>query len=171
MFDDEHSEFAKDGINWVAVGFTILLVVVILGSGLTFVALKAQHDVVNPQLRQNKIDDPDTTIANKSDFHNKLGLIIKADQDVITDLNLLSKYSKTDANYDTALNNLTGVEQIRSQAINSYNAKADNPDTGKDLDSWMPKHVDVKLLPADDQQTIAYLNQEIVQLDAAYNHA
>src|SRR5580765_7311856 len=108
MFDDEHSEFAKDGINWVAVGFTILLVVVILGAGLTFVALKAQHDVVNPQLRQNKIDDPDTTIANKSDFHNKLGLIIKADQDVITDLNLLSKYSKTDANYDTALNNLTG---------------------------------------------------------------
>lgn len=125
--------------------------------------------IVNPAIRQNKVEDPAVSIANKNDFHNKLGLIIKADQDIESAIQLLNKYKPGDSNYDTAVNNLTGVEQIRSSAITSYNEAADNPDKVRDLDSWMPKIIVLSAIPADNAQAITFLQNEVSQLQY-YNH-
>lgn len=165
MFDEDTQQLSATAI----IAIMIIIACILLGGIFTVVALKTQHDVVNPQIRQNKIDDPNTTIANKADFHNKLGEIITADQNILTDLHMLHRYSPNDPNYDTTVNNLMGVEQIRAQAINAYNSEADNPDKGKDLDAWMPKHIDVSSIPASDAEAETFLQNEINTLQNSYN--
>lgn len=163
----------KDDAKFLGLGCGIwlgfLVFILLVGIGVSFVMLKAQHDVLNPQIRQNKIDNPNVTIANKADFHNKLGLIIKADQDIVAQLDLLSQYKPGDPNYDSALRDLAGIKQIRTATINDYNAAADNPDKGKDLDSWMPKHIVGVTIPADPNNATNTLNREIDELQS-YNH-
>lgn len=154
----------------ITIGFTIAVVSIVFISIIAVIAMMVQHDVVNPQVRQNIIDDPATTIQNRRDFHNKIGLIISADQNVLTDLNALARCHKSQcADEDRLLNEMIGVEQIRSNAINAYNAQADNPDVNKDREPWMPKHIDVKSIPADDTQAQQFLYDEIDAMQSIYN--
>ena len=163
---DDFELFGMGCIAW----FVIAIVAIVMVSGLVWVALATQHDMLYPQIRQNKIDDPDTTIANRKDFHSKIGEIIAADQNVQTDLDALVRCQKTNcANVDRLTNELIGVEQIRSNAINAYNAQSDNPDVGKDRETWMPKHIDVRSIPTDNSQAQQFLQDEISHLQSIYN--
>ena len=152
----------KDGLKlglatiiWIG----IIAALVTLASIYTFVALKAQHDIVNPQVRQNMVDDPARSIAVKQDFHSKLSFIISADQNVLDALSCINNCDGMQ---------LGGLKQIRNKAISDYNAASDNPDTGKYRDSWMPKHIDGASLPADPEAMIL-LQNEIKTLQDAYN--
>jgi hypothetical protein len=157
--------YIKTSTLWI--GIAILTIIVI--GFLSAFALKVQHDVVNPQIRQNLIDDPATTIANRRDFHEKLAEIIDADQNVLTDLDALTRCTATTCDMTTMNNNLIGVEQIRADAINAYNAQADNPDVNKDMEKWMPKHIDATSIPANTGQATQFLQNEIDTLQSIYN--
>ena len=145
--------------NWwhpaliTVVGFVILIALIIASYQLDAFGLRMQRDIVNPQIRRNMVDDPATTIQNRKDFHNKIAEIINADNNILVDLN----------NGITG-NELVGVEQIRATAINAYNANAGNPDLSKDMESWMPKSIDMTPLPAKTSDAETMLNNEIATL-------
>ena len=134
---------------WMA----LAVLLVVGGIGLTVFELNTQHNVINPLVRRNMVDDPATTIQNRKDFHNKIAEIISADNNILVDLN-----------NGIAGNELVGVEQIRVTAINAYNANAGNPDLSKDMEPWMPKSIDMTPLPAKTSDAETILNNEITQL-------
>lgn len=145
--------------NWwspaliAAIGFLILIALIIVGYQLDAFGLRMQHNIVNPQIRRNMVDDPATTIQNRKDFHSKISEILNADNNILVDLN----------NSVTG-NDLVGVEQIRATAINAYNANAGNPDLSKDMETWMPKSIAMTPLPAKISDAEAVLNNEITTL-------
>ena len=147
--------------NWwhpaliTAVGFVILIALIVAGYQLDAFGLRMQHDIVNPQIRRNMVDDPATTIQNRKDFHNKIAEIINADNNILVDLN-----------NNVTGNDLVGVEQIRATAINAYNANAGNPDLSKDMEPWMPKSISMTPLPAKTSDAETMLNNEITTLQS-----
>ncbi len=136
-------------------------------------ALRVQHDVVNPQVRANLVDDPQRSIDVRRGFHSKLGEVISADNTIISLLNQMSQYrtTHTDWQHDNYYANLeiqlTGDEQIRANTIGEYNAYAGNPDNGKFRDIWLPAQLQTAPLPADDQQTVTDLTDEVQSLSTA----
>lgn len=165
----------RDGLRLSAATMIVACVIValiILGCIFGAIALIAQRDIVNPQVRQNMTLDPAKTIADRQDFHNKLSEIISTDQNIIIQINQIERCEAQTpicSNDDTLTNNLTGVEQIRNTAINAYNAKAANPDDTKYLESWMPKVINAAALSADYGQAKTDLQTETNNLQTIYN--
>jgi hypothetical protein len=59
--------------------------------------------------------------------------------------------------------------QIRASSIGTYNADADNPDINRDMESWLPRHIDDSTLPADDALAITFVQNEIKTLQGYYD--
>ena len=145
---------------------------IVIGGIWAYSALRVQHDLINPQLRQNLVDDPQRTIDVRSGFHTKLGEVISSDNTIIALINQMQQYCTThtpcqDNYYDNLAIQLTGDEEIRTNAINDYNAYANNPDDGAYRDSWLPTQLDTTPLPSTDQQIVQDLSQEVRTLSAA----
>jgi len=145
--------------NWwspgliTAICFAAIIGLMVVGYQLDAFGLRMQHDVVNPQIRQNMVDDPAITIQNRKDFHSKIAEIISADNNILVDLN-----------NNVSGNDLVGVEQIRATAINAYNANAGNPDLSKSMEPWMPKSITMTPLPSKTGDATTALNNEITAL-------
>lgn len=157
-------------VLWTIGGIAVFALCAIGSYFLDVFDINAHTTIVNPAIRRAQVEDPLTSIANKAEYHNKLGYVIKADQDIVSQLAVLQQISKSDPNYDIQLNNLIGIEQIRSQAITSYNAISDNPDKNRDRDPWLPQTIDAASIPSNSTDATYALNQEITYLNLAYNH-
>lgn len=144
--------------------FTALVLCILGGYALNVFDLRMQRAVINPEIVKNKIDAPNNVIGDNTDFHTKLGLIVKTDNDIISTLNMLKKYKPGDPMYDQLQQNLAGQEQIRSSAITGYNAMATNSMKQHHMDPNLPSSVSTDPLPADDGQVITKLTQEISDL-------
>lgn len=167
----------KDGdVNWVAVIIAGFVIIAIVGGMIAF-SLKVQHDVVNPAVRQNLVDDPQRSIDVRNGFHTKLAEIISADNNISALINQMKQYRAShpdwqNDNYYAQLElQLSGNQQIRSSAIADYNAYADNPDNGKFRDSWLPAQIDTQPLPADEESMLRTLSNEILTLSTANSRA
>lgn len=157
----------ETGCSGVSTLIMVTIAIIIVCAGLMVFALKVDHDVMYPQVRQNIVDDPGTSIKNRQDFHTKLAEIVSTDHHCITYMQILNSMSQNDPDRSRLLNNLLGVENIRSQAISDYNAAAKNPDLAKDMESWMPKSIHADPIPSDDIQAVLFLQKEADDLQKA----
>ena len=164
----------NDGLLGSGVRTSLVIALVCLailgGALLCRYTLFVNRTVVNPEVRQNMVEDPATSIGNKRDFHSALGYIIQVDGNVINAEKQVQGDVVGSDQYNTDRNRVTQLENLRDTAIQGYMQKVDNPDLRRDLDSWMPTNVADDSLPADPNAAISMLNSEKGTLQTAYNH-
>ncbi len=162
-------------LRGAALWLTILLAVVLLGGIVTAFVLVIQHDIVNPQVRRNLVDDPQRSIDVKRSFHTKLAEVITADNNILAVLDQIDQFQQDHPrpwsddeaiDYDNLSTQLTSLKAIRSDAIDQYNRMANNPDDGKFRDAWLPAQLDQEPLPSGEQDLRQFLSNEVRTLSA-----
>lgn len=136
---DEYSITRKQ----MVIVFCVLAGLVLLGFGGYWI----DRTFLYPQIRQNTIQNPDRSIANRKMFHDELSAILAADQNIETQQQVITQFKQDNPKpwndfaqqqYSDLQTQLVGLEQIRQSDIATYNASSNNPDTGRDRDSWLP---------------------------------
>lgn len=120
-----------------------------------------------PQIRENMNEDPARSLARRQQYHTLLNDIITDDGSVIGDIKAIQSCSATTcttSKTDTLETYLVGLEGLRSTNAGEYNALSDNPDNERDRDYWMPKHLDLAPIPADNDAATVFLTQEMATL-------
>lgn len=142
---DEESAKTATFLLLGTVGFIVL--VVIIGIGGYWI----DRTYFYPQQRQNTIQDPNRSIANKQRFHDELATILQTDENVQSASQAVQNFKDnhpqpwndaTNAEYNNTYNIYQQQLQARQSAISVYNADASNPDVNRDMDSCEPKHID-----------------------------
>lgn len=158
----------KEGAKQLSIGClaTIIVLVFVFGGGLAFAyfGIIAQRTVLNPEVRQNKVRDPNASIANKAAFHSDINFIVSLDNNLITLLQKRQNDKPGSSAYDDDSNQILQQEQLRNAAIGTYNKDATNPDKMPDLDKGMPEFISPSALPGDDTQAISDLLNEVNEL-------
>lgn len=132
------------------IGLSILAVIVVLVI-LGVSGYLIERTVFYPQIRQNTIQNPDRSIANRKMFHDELAAILAADQNIQKQEQVIAQFKSDNPKpwsdmaqqqYGDLETQLVGLQQIRQEDIATYNAASSNPDTGRNRDAWLPASLD-----------------------------
>lgn len=131
----------------IALVLGILALLFLLGYGGYWI----DRTVFYPQIRQNTIQNPDRSIANRKMFHDELSAILAADQNIQKQEQVITQFKSDNPKpwsdvaqqqYGDLETQLVGLQQIRQEDIATYNAASSNPDMGRDRDTWLPTSLD-----------------------------
>lgn len=141
-----------------------LLALIVIGAGITAFSMYVNRNMVNPQERQNQVEDPSRSIANRQFFHNEISSILSTDRQIDAANQALTDFKaahprpwddSVSASYDQTYAMYQQLQQIRDGDIGDYNSASSNPDIGRDRDSCLPKHIDATETVASEESWIA----------------